>query len=483
MSKFIHHFVINMSMREKAYFKRFAQMYSEKKDKNYIILYEELEQMQEYNHSELKRRFTNLPMGKHLSSELNYLLGQLLKAMLNYHMDSSSKKRLQKSLLFVDILIAKGYPKQALKILDKTKKLAAQSEDFTTILKIIQLREEILFKEGILDFTKMLELLGRERLKVNNQINNLNKLRLIREQIRELQVSTSSNLKHDNYPCFFTDPLLDSEEGILSYRAKAHWLYIKAIKNAIVKEIETSKFYFGKAIEHMEKHPNVFKTAKILPLLSNYLYASAMLKDKDSFMKMLPKLEAFEHIPNLDQSYIFYAKHIRIFELYYQTSEYKACVSLEKEVAKFISTNGSQLEFNQLNYLYFSLSRSYIISSRFEMAMDYLNKWRQYGAFHFFAIHLRLFILITYFELELENLLEAEVASTYKILNRQKKYNDLAKSFIQFFKSNMKVRKNLKAQLKVLSGKLELYSKNSKNVEYMYFNYPKWVNDRIELIA
>ena len=482
MSEFIHNFVKKMTMREKAYFKRFAQLYSRKEEKNYIKLYNVIEEMPEFEFSKLKNRFKDDPIGKHLSSELNYLFGQLLKGMVNFHMDSNTTKRLQKAILFVDILIEKGFPKQALKILDKTKKLAVKTEEFTTILKIIQLKEEILFKEGILGFTKMLELLGKERLKVNTQINNLNKLRLIREQIRELQVSTDLSLKDGNFPAYFHDPILGSEDEVLSAKARSHWLYIAGLKCSITKDFERSKFYNRLAIEHVEKHQHIFKRSKILPLLSNCLYVLAILKDNISFMEILPKLEAFENDPKLDQSYIFFVKHIRIFELFYQMSEYNDSIDLEKRVTKFISSNGHELEFSQLNYLYFSLSRSYMISSQYEMAMEWLNKWRQFGAFRFLAIHLRLFTLITYFELKLENLLKAEIATTYKILKRQKRYNELAKAFIQFFKSYIKKPKNLNSQLVILSGKLNLYANNPANSEYLYFNYPKWVVDRIELV-
>ncbi len=482
MSEFIHGFVKKMTMREKAYFKRFAQLYGRKEEKNYIKLYNVIEKMPEFEFSVLKNHFENDPIGKHLSSELNYLLSQLLRGMVNFHMDSSSTKRLQKSLLFVDVLIDKGFPKQALKTLHKAKKLAAKSEEFTILLKIIQLEEEILFKEGILDFTKMLELLSKERLRVILQINNLNKLRLIREQIRELQFTTNHSLKDQNFPAYFNDPLLDSEDGVLSAKARTHWLYIAALKSSMKKDFEKSKFYHDLAINHLEKNQHIFKRSKILPLLSNYLYILAILKDKVSFMEVLPKLEAFEKDPKLDQPYIFFVKYIRIFELFYQMSDYNASIDLEKKVEKFITTSGHLIEFSQLNYLYFSLSRSYMISNQHEMAMKCLNNWRQFGAFRFMEIHLRLFTLITFFELQLDKLLEAEIAATYKILKRQKRYNELAKALIQFFKSYIKNPKKLNAQLTVLSGKLDKYARNPANIEYAYFNYHKWVNDRIERI-
>jgi len=132
----MHEFVHNMTMREKAYFKRFAQMYSGKKNKNYMQLYNELEKMTVFEKQKFNTRFANQPIGRQMSSELNYLFGQLLKSMINFHLENSNKKKLQKSILYIDILMEKGYRKQALKILNKAKKLAKEHEDFTTILKL-----------------------------------------------------------------------------------------------------------------------------------------------------------------------------------------------------------------------------------------------------------------------------------------------------------------------------------------------------------
>jgi len=115
---------------------------------------------------ELKEQFKGSPIEKYMSSELNYLQQQLLKSMFNFHLESNSERKLYKSILFIDILIEKGYPKRATKILRQAKKMAYKNEDFTTLLKLIQLEEDIFFKEGILGFTKKISELQQERSQV-----------------------------------------------------------------------------------------------------------------------------------------------------------------------------------------------------------------------------------------------------------------------------------------------------------------------------
>ena len=60
MSKIIFDFIHSMAMREKAYFKRFAATYSNNVKKNYLELYDFIENMKVYDARELKAHFSSL---------------------------------------------------------------------------------------------------------------------------------------------------------------------------------------------------------------------------------------------------------------------------------------------------------------------------------------------------------------------------------------------------------------------------------------
>ena len=51
----------------------------------------------------------------------------------------------------VESLATKGFQKEALKKLKAIKKTALKQEEFTWILRLIELEEMLMFKEGILD--------------------------------------------------------------------------------------------------------------------------------------------------------------------------------------------------------------------------------------------------------------------------------------------------------------------------------------------
>ena len=59
MSELIFDFVRSLTLREKAYFKRYAQLHNSSEDKNYLKIYKFLERQKEYNEEKLKRYFKN----------------------------------------------------------------------------------------------------------------------------------------------------------------------------------------------------------------------------------------------------------------------------------------------------------------------------------------------------------------------------------------------------------------------------------------
>jgi len=268
MFQFIH----SLEMREKAYFKRYAEIHDSNKSKNYLLLYDFIEQMPVFDFESLKSHFADRSIGKYLSSELNYLQDQLLRSLVNFHFNSSPAYKLHKDILYINILMEKGFSKKAIKLLRKAKKTAYTYEDFSVILGLIQQEEEILFFEGILGFTDKLMELQKEREKISAQITNLNTLRILREQIRELQFTVGSVSDTSEFPQIFDHPLLKSEEEALSIRAKEHWYYITDLCFYLTREYQRSIDISKSYLAFVEQNLNIFKDSKLLPLISNYLH-------------------------------------------------------------------------------------------------------------------------------------------------------------------------------------------------------------------
>lgn len=483
MIEFVHSFIHILSMNEKAYFKKKAMFYSGVKDKNYIRLYNALDKMERYDKAKLKNKFKNDPLGKHLSSEANYLFEQLLKSLVNF--DNSKRAKLQKLILYINILITKGFQKRAMKLLYKAKKIAYGFEDFSTILKLIEMEEELLFKRGVLSFTDKLEILSEERDKIYSQISNLKQLRLMEEQTREMQFFDIAIQEIPNHPHFYLDRMHTPQFLPLSLRAKEHWYYIQGVALYMIGKYDEARDITEKFVDFFEGHQHLFNINKLIASMSNYLYYSSQAKDETSFHKMLPRLEKLEKDSPINKMYIGYVKYSRGLNLYFQTKNHTASDAILNKIASFFNKYKAELVDVQSNYILFLSVRACIASSNYSAANKWLNKWNQQGFLPFVVMYARLFSLIVYLELGWYDLLEAEVENAYKALKRHHKYDELSRAFLMFFRQFVKKPNQLPQSLQKLEVKLiATYANPERNRDFEYFNFLEWCQKkRVSLIS
>lgn len=483
MSQFAYNFIQQLSMREKAYFTRYARLSGDKTDKNYLLLYEALGKMNAYQIDELKEKFADHPIGKSLASELNYLISQLLKSLVNFHIDRSSESRLQKSILYINLLIEKGFRKQALKMLKKAKKYAYKHELFTFSLQLIQLQEEILFKQGILGFTKNLENLAIERQQLNEQITNLNQLRLLREQIRDFWVSKKHIAEDDKHkhPSLFNNPMLTAQDQALSMRALEHWLYIKSGQNYLLSNFKNFQFYEKKKMELLESNAYLFNKEVFIVALANHLYSCAFMKDQRAFDETISKLYQFESDKTVNQIFTSFVINSRSLDFYYHIDKNIFRQKLVEKTERFLNQHIKQLQSTQIDYIYLLLSRAYLTNQSFHKALNLLNKWQQNSIIKVFLPHARLFSLIVYYELDLKKLIESEVETTYKLLKRHEKYNSLVKILLSFFRLYLRSPKDPIRQYSKIQTQLNSIDRTCEIITIDEdFNYTSWLNKKIE---
>ncbi len=259
MSQFLFDFVHSLSMREKAYFKRYVNIHASDPNKNYLKIYDAIEGMKSFKKDDLKNHFEGTPIAKYLSSEISYLKNKILASLINFHSNNSSRNKVQKGILSIEVLMAKGFRKEAMKKLNFFKKIAYQQEEFSFILKLIELEEDILFKEGIFGFQDVLKKLKEERNLITAAIQNLNDLRILREEVRELQFTerfiTDEFRSHED---FYKNPILESENLCLSIKAKSHWYYVHALKYFVLRDYKSALNISKKYILFLEENQNLF---------------------------------------------------------------------------------------------------------------------------------------------------------------------------------------------------------------------------------
>lgn len=484
MGRMIYDFVQSLTMREKAYFKRFSRVYSDKDNSNYLRIFEALEKQTDFEPELLQKTFANDAFGQYLSSEQHYLLEQLLDSLINFHFESSHHRRILKLILYVDLLTERGFRKKAQKILRQAKTLAYQHEEFSLILKLIQTEEEILFSHGVLNFTQQLQLLRAEREEVTSKIQNFNDLRLYREQVRELQFTAGYIHQPEHYPNIYNNPLLENEEMALSIGARENWHYIQGLKHYLLRDFVRSQEANQQYLAFFELHEAFFKKSKKLPLLSNLMYQSALIKDKYWFEEAGRQLEQLKNEKDCDRHYIAYIQYARWFEWYYQCEDLLNTRRLMKEVDGFLQDHSRDLGSTEVDYLCRLMIRAAITTQQWSLAPQWVHWWYKTKKSNHGLRYIRLYTLIAYYELGYKQLLESEVLSTQKILRQHKQLGQLEqvliaffKNYIRFFESPEQLRQLL---ISLWEQLLEIKVNPIENQSFITFGFDKWVEDKLK---
>jgi hypothetical protein len=425
----------SLSSREKSYFRRYSKIHGDNPDRNYLHIYNFLEKQKEFDETKLKAHFSDKPFVKYLSSEKNYLFEQILTSLMNYHLNTTVRGKLARSVIHVDILMQRGFDTKALKVLKQAKKLAYRYEEFTTIQLLIRFEEEIIFKHGAINFTNQLNELEQEREDCIAKVNNINKLRLLKAQARELQFIEQYYVKDPGkYPHIFNNPLLNKEEGALSLVAMDYWYYIQEIRHYLLRDFEKSFEWLEKYLAFFEAHTYIFEPNKKLPVLSNYLYLASKIKKVEKFNEALQKLEDLKQVKGIDNHYIDYIKYSRTLELHYITRSNENTAGMLTEVEDFYHSQKKHLGTTELDYIIILLIRACISLGQYQKAQQWLKRWYETDDVDVSLNLIKLFSMIIYYEMNYFTLLESECESAYKTLRKRKRFGKLENEFIRFFK-------------------------------------------------
>lgn len=479
MSEFMHSLVHSLSMREKAYFKRFSRLHGDNSDKNYLKLYSFLEGQSHFDPEELKAAFADKTFARYMSSEMNHLLDILLKSLVNFRFEASSKNKLQKQQLYVSVLLEKGYRKKALKILRHAKKKAYLIEDFSVISKLIQLEEEAMFHEGASGFSEELYRLQEERELITTKTTNINTLRILREQVRDLQGSHGYILNPEAHPSILKHNILASPEQALSKKAKAHWYYVQVLRAYLTRQFSAAVDYSAEYLKFLQANSEIFKISEQLPVISNYLYNCALAGQISKFKVLMADFEAMADDEKIDQVYHSYIRHSRWAEALYRDHDIEQADMHFDELQDFAQSHMDELSHGQEEYLLRLILRSCVITARFQDALPWINSIYWNRADESSEERMRIYAWIVNYELERLEKLNAEIQTGKKVLKKKGKLSPLGLAFFDFFKKIINHPADGR-QLQDLMVKLDrLAEDSSTSLALEHFDFRIWVKARM----
>ena len=132
----LNELIKSMTMSEKRYFKIYSSKHVIGENNDYVLLFDFIDKSKDYEEAILQ----NQSFVKNLSAEKNYLYNLILKSLNAFHASLNSKTQIYQLLESIEILYHKGLYDQALKLVKKASKIAAESELFTQCIVLNEIK-------------------------------------------------------------------------------------------------------------------------------------------------------------------------------------------------------------------------------------------------------------------------------------------------------------------------------------------------------
>ena len=474
---------------EKRYFKIFVSN-KENGNNKYGQLFDAIDQQQEFDDEALRQTiYGNEKIETRKYSELkSYLYDLIIKSLQSYDEKSSVDYKLKNTLLGVRTLFKRSHFEDCKIILKKIKKLAAEYEDFNTLIETLNWEKKIAYAQTDITFLdKELDRITEEEKKCLQRLNNISAYRSIFFKILvSLRKEVSWSEKQINaLTKLMNDPLMENEEKPISHTAKMLFYRIKSIY--YFSSSRLNEFYETsiELLDLMESKSFLFKedVSEYISALNNHIVSCGALKKYNEVRKTLNKLINVKPLTQDDFVKIRRQYYMNKFRLCITTGEFKEGLKELKIHLKEIKKTDQNLYNKNSFYLqYFCI---YFGSEDYNNALNVLNEWMHVMSGSVERKDLqslaRILNLIIHYELGNTVLLDSLIRSTYRYLNKENRLSEVEKTFINFIKeaAQPKSKKQNKQALKQLKSEFEDLSNSPTHGIFNFFDVNAWIESKI----
>gem|GEM_PF-6287430 len=428
-----------MGKREKIYFRRFANL-SSQKDKAYLRLYDFLLQQEEFDRDRILDHFQGELSERTLNSNVLYLQEQLLNSFVNYQFLSRKSTPFPKLVVHLQVLYERGFTDKGVRLLRKAKKAAYATEEISSLLKLIEMEEEFLFDHGILNFTKELQRLREERKRAVELIDNYSEVRMLKEEIREIvfhkelflspaALEKCEALKH---------PILQDESLALTINAQMYWHYCTALAAYCKRDFATARISILKQRTLLQDNARMFPRLLYSQCLSNWMFFSSLLGLKEEFEEGKAELETLYQSGELEQTYYHYIYYIRSLSLAVNLRDHQMAREILDECIPMIMEKHGQFKQLELSNLLDFMIHGLVMLEDFQEAARLIHLWNTHCNL---SSQYRIFNLIRciiFYELGHFDLLESSFRSAERYIQQQNFSSGVESALLGFFEIALK---------------------------------------------
>ncbi len=481
-----------LSMSEKRQFKIFSNRHIIQETNKYIVLFDHLEKMKEYDETLLEQLLTaeNYDVS-YLKADQNYLYQLILRSLIIFNSGKSGLISIKEYLLIIEILFKKDLFNQCKKEIEKAKKLAISIENNELLLDIFHWDRKLIYYNNYnpKDEIQLLNRMIAIEAKIKKELDYL----LLYAKTNELRIEIAKTRKKEDIKLLkdlFENEMLQQPLFDLPLNAKIKYLQAHAMYHFILGNKQNELNCNCEIIELLEKnklflneYPNEFINTKSRII--------SILKDIDHqlFKSELAALRLFQ--PNqLDIGYnhhlaqIYNFSYMTEFSFYLNSKQFELAKELIIPIEEGLKTYQKELKASfKITFLYMLSYLQFIIGD-YDQARKkiniILNDYDENNRPELYNLSKLLNLLI---HLELENFgyIKYKQSNVAYYFKKQSASFKTEKTVLSFFSKPKNYQENLIEKLLELESELIKMEKNSLEKEvFKYFDFLLWIKSKIQ---
>lgn len=455
--------VKSLSSNEKRHFRLLANI--QKGEKNYLLVFDELLEMEEYDRAFLINKFNAFKFIKSLHVTENYLYQRIMESLRLFYENQNTNALLKNLLFDAELLEKRGLYLLSLSILKKAEKLAYTHHKHLYILEILTRKIKIIVAYDRKLLIEQIEENYTELNKICTQLAQEMQHRYLHHWFlltfrkwrnpKEEGIQTIMKKRY-NELCLIPYP----KEG--TFYAQYYYLTAQSTFLHTIQDFEESDKIYQQIALLWEKHPAIIQanTQNYLTQLANYISNSIMGQKYDLAKTLIAKMEEIT-THNFDEEGEKF-QNVYYFKQFYHLNlkEFAQACTLTANIEIGLKKFDPKINKSRRLSLYYNTTVAHFLNGDYQHAADWLNKilavTRTDEPRKDIQQFARILQLAIYYKLSSNEVLEYMFRSIYRNKTLKQQMHQFEKIVLNYFKKLINIAPQSKEERKLFE---ELFQK------------------------
>ncbi len=482
-----------LSKSEKRQFKLYVGRLGVNTDSKFLTLFNLMDKMNEYDEKLILQKA--IVKKSQLSNLKAHLYKQVLISLRLNPVNQDSRVLIREQMDFASILYNKGLYKQSLKILEKAKSVAIETQQKSPASEIVELEKIIesqYITRSILSRADQLIKESTDLLESNALSSQLSNLSLQLYKIILQSGYVKNNEEFHQISKIFYAQLPKTIPDHLDFREQLWWNKAHLWYSLLVQDFLGAYKYASKWVGLFYDHPKMISLHPVFFLKGNHYLLEALffLKYKTKFRETLDQLnttietDLFPLNDNTDSLGFLYCYQHKL-NWVFLTADFDRGLEEAERVMNLIKKYKERLDSHHIMIFYYKVACIYFGTGDFKNCIKHLNliihnknlKIRE--DLNCFA---RVLSLVAHYESGMDYHLEIQLKTTYKFLLKMNELQKVQVEFIKFLRGLGKLYPNeLKEAFVRLHTELKKYEEDPyEKRAFLYLDIISWLESKIE---